>query len=86
MENRPSTPSLSIGRMNLRVPGRDVPAGERIARQTSELLAEGSTGLAGRQIGAMRLRVHAAPNASDTEIAQAVSRAILRHFNSPSDA
>ena len=69
--------------MDLRVPGRDAAAGHRIAQQTGELLAAGSAGLAGRHLGAMRLRVPAAPGASEADIARAVSRAILNRLKSP---
>jgi hypothetical protein len=82
MENRPQSPRLSIGRMSLRIPGQDAAAGHRIAKQTGELLTAGSTGLASRHLGAMRLRVQAPRGASETDIARAVSRAILHRLNS----
>jgi hypothetical protein len=72
--------------MSLRVPGADAGAGHRIAQQTGELLAAGSGGLAGRHLGAVRLRVPAAAGASEADIARAVSRAILNRLKSPSDA
>lgn len=72
--------------MSLRVPGHDAAAGHRIAQQTGELLAAGYTGFTSRQIGAIRLRVKAPPGASESEIARAVSRAILRHLTPSSDA
>lgn len=86
MENSPRSPGLRIGQMSLRVPGGDAGAGHRIAQQTGELLAAGSAGLAGRHLGAMRLRVTAASGASEADIARAVSRAILDRLKSPSDA
>ena len=86
MENSPRSPGLSIGQMSLRVPGGDAGAGHRIAQQAGELLAAGSAGLAGRHLGAMRLRVPAAPGASEADVARAVSRAILDRLKSPSDA
>ena len=86
MENFSRSPGLSIGQMSLRVPGGAAGAGHRIAQQTGELLAAGSAGLAGRHLGAMRLRVPAAPGASEADIARAVSRAILNRLKSPSDA
>ncbi|MGB8465556.1 MAG: hypothetical protein WCE49_11470 [Terrimicrobiaceae bacterium] len=86
MENSPRSPGLRIGQMSLRVPGGDAGAGHRIAQQTGELLAAGSAGLAGQHLGTMRLRVPAAPGASEAAIARAVSRAILDRLKSPSDA
>jgi hypothetical protein len=86
MENSPRSPGLSIGQMTLRVPCGDAGAGLRIAQQTGELLAAGSESLAGRHLGAMYLRVPAAPGASEADIARAVSRAILNRLKSPSDA
>ncbi len=86
MERSAQTSNLRIGRMNLRVPGNDAAAGHRIAQHTSELLAAGSTDLASRHIGAMRLRVQAPPGASEAEIALAVSRAILSCLTPAPDA
>jgi hypothetical protein len=77
---------LQIGQMNLRLPGADAEAGRRIAQQTGEMLAANSANLPGGQIGALRLRIHAAANASESDLARAVSAAILEHLSRPRHA
>jgi hypothetical protein len=86
MGNRPSSHSLQIGRMDLRVPGHDAATGHRIAQQTGELLAVGSASLGDRRLGAMQLRVQTQPGANEADIARAVSRAILNRLTLSSDA
>jgi hypothetical protein len=85
MKNRQS-PNLSIGRMNLRIPGNDAAAGHRIVQKTGELLAAGSAGLPCRHLGAMNLRVKVLQGSSEADVARAVSRAILNRLTSSSDA
>jgi hypothetical protein len=72
--------------MDLRVPGQDAATGQRIAQQTGELLAAGSTSLGNRHLGAMQLRVQTQPGANEADIAHAVSRAILNRLTLSSDA
>ena len=86
MENRHLSHGLHIGRMDLRVPGHDAATGHRIAQQIGEMLAVGSAELGNCHLGAMQLRVQAAPGANEADIARAVSRAILNRLTVSSDA
>jgi|JI6StandDraft_1071083.scaffolds.fasta_scaffold00232_22 hypothetical protein len=68
-------PRIQIDNLNVRIPGDDSGAGERLAAGVRESL--GAVPIARpREYGAMRLNVRVAHNASEAETLRAVQRAL----------
>lgn len=88
MDNKAS--GIQINQLNLSVPGRDAQVGQRVANGMAKRLAQQlPAGLKG-EFGALTVRVHVAPGASEGEmsgaIAQAILKAVQRHDALPSSS
>jgi hypothetical protein len=71
-------PAVHIGQLNLRMRGASAETGRRLANGIVESLARKVPGDMRRQVGALRLRVRLPAGASETEMSEAVSEAIVK--------
>jgi hypothetical protein len=70
--------ALHIGQLNLRVPGKSAETGHRVANGIAASLARKAPAGMRRQFGALNLRVRLPAGASEAEICDAVSEAIMK--------
>lgn len=76
--NERRNPAVHIGQLNLRVPGRSVETGHRVANGIAESLAGKVPAGMRRQIGALNVRVQLPAGATEADMSDAVSEAIVR--------
>lgn len=76
--NERINPAVHIGQLNLRVPGRSAETGHRVASGIAESLARKVPAGLRRQLGALNVRVQLNADASEAEISEAISAAIVR--------
>jgi hypothetical protein len=76
--NERRNPAVQIGQLNLRVPGTSAETGRRVASGIAESLAGKVPAGMRRQFGALNVRVQLPAGASEAEISEAVSEAIVR--------
>lgn len=65
-----------IGNLHVRTPAADDHAGPRIAEHIQQSLAELPAPQQDTHLGSLRLRVHVAADATDAELARALTRAL----------
>ena len=70
--------AVHIGQLNLRIPGRSAETGHRAANGIAESLARKVPAGMQRQLGALNVRIQVPAGASEAEISDAVSEAIMK--------
>lgn len=70
--------AVHIGQLNLRIPGDSAENGHRVAEGIGQGLAERLPVGMQRRLGALSLRVKVPAGATETEISNALSEAIIR--------
>jgi hypothetical protein len=78
--------TLHIGQLNLRVPGKSSDSGHNVADGVAESLARKVPPDMQRTLGAMNIRVQVAAGASEAEMSDAISEAIVKAIRRGSDA
>jgi len=76
--NERRNPAVQIGQLNLRVPGRSAETGHRVANGIAESLAGKVPAGMRRQFGALNVRVQLPAVATEAEMSEAVSSAIVK--------
>ena len=72
------TPAVRIGKLNLRIPGDDPQMARRVADGLAENLARKVPAGMRSEIGSLDVRVRVPAGASDAEMSEAISEAILK--------
>ncbi|GKT07123.1 hypothetical protein [Desulforhabdus sp. TSK] len=78
--------TLHIGQLNLRVPGKSADTGHKVADGVAEKLVQKVPPGMRCQVGALSVRVQVAASASEVEMSDAISEAIVKAIHSGSEA
>ena len=76
--NERRNPAVQIGQLNLRVPGTSAETGRRVASGIAESLVRKVPAGMRRQLGALSVRVQVPAVATEAEMSEAVSSAIVK--------
>ncbi len=69
--------SVHIGQLNLRIPGQGAEAGHRVANDIARTLAERIPSHMRARLGALSVRVQAAAGATEVELSNAITNAMM---------
>lgn len=78
--------TIQIGQLNVRIPGESAESGYKVANGVAESLARKVPPDAWRQLGAITIRVPMPAGASEAEISDAISDAVVRALHRDGDA
>jgi hypothetical protein len=69
--------AIQIGQLNLRIPGNSAEVGHRVAHGMAESLAQQVPSGLREEFGALNVRVHLPPGASEADMSEAIAQAII---------
>lgn len=78
--------TLNIGQLNMRIPGKSADTGQNVAERVAEGMAKRVPPDLRCQLGALNVRVQVAAGASEVEMSDAISEAIVKAIHSGSEA
>lgn len=78
--------TLNIGQLNMRIPGKSADTGHNVAEGVAEGIVRRVPPDLRCQLGVLSLRVQVAAGASEAEMSDAISEAIVKAIHSGSEA